>query len=597
MFQSIKLQSVKLQHIFLVLGSIFGLLFVFILPPFQAPDELAHFYKAYAISEGQFLCTSEGNLNAGSYLPSNITEFVISTDSTSTNRDFGSLNNGSKYYPSTEKVFTDHYSSCVYNSVPYIPQSLGFFVGNILNLDFMWIFYLGRLFNLVAYLLICAYSIRIIPRLKNLVLLLALMPMSLHQAVSLSADSLTNALSFLFISYILYLKYNEEDYLQRKNYIFIAVLSILISLVKITYFPLSLAVFLIPVAKYKTRKKYLVNNTLIVSLATLSAVVWLLVTRTMNIYFPVDPVVQLNKILQNPLGYCSLLIKNFFNYDGMYLQFVGILGWLNLPIPMIIYILYFVALFIVIFIEASKQKEYTKGRILSGLFSMFIFFSCYILIATSLYLNWPQNNPAIVDGIQGRYFIPAIMLLFYGLYQLVPAVIKYFKLIICIFVIAILFYVSGRMIEHYYFFGPKYELLEPDNNHFIEGGILENTKLSQSFKADKNKLRGISIYISTFQKQITTQYEFVLRDGTNASIIRKIQLDGSEIADNAYYEVLFEPIMNSKGKEFTFSVFPLEGKVNEPITFQLSKPNIYSDGDLFIKGNEYKEDIVFRLLY
>jgi len=445
--------------------------------------------------------------------------------------------------------------------------------------------------------MICAISIRVIPRLKNVVMLLALMPMSLHQAGSISADSLTNATAFLLLCYILYIKYKEESFVNRKNLIIIAILSMVLGLLKITYFPLSLAIFLIPHTKYKTIKNYLIINTLIVCLATVSAVLWMFVTKSMNIFFPVDTAVQLSNILQNPLDYGQLLVKNIFNYDNLYLQFIGILGWLSVPLPMVVYILYFIALFVVAFAEGSKEREYTEGRILSIVLSIGTFIICYILIETSLYLNWPQTSPVIVEGVQGRYFIPIVLLFFYGLYLLAPTFIKHSKWVICIILIATLLVASGKMLQHYYFFGPQYELLEPDNNHFIEGGILADTEIKQYIKAENNNLSGVSVYISTFEKQITSPYKLVLQDAKDRSTIREVSLDVSKIKDNAYYDISFEPIVKSKGNSYIISIFPTESQVLSPITFQLSKPNIYTDGDLFIKGVKYEEDIVFRLLY
>ena len=38
--------------LFAMLALAFGFLYAFVLPPLQAPDEFAHFYRAYSVSEG-----------------------------------------------------------------------------------------------------------------------------------------------------------------------------------------------------------------------------------------------------------------------------------------------------------------------------------------------------------------------------------------------------------------------------------------------------------------------------------------------------------------------------------------------------------------
>ncbi len=45
----------KSEHVFLILGLLFGLAFVFVTPPFQVPDEYNHFFRAYEISQGKLL--------------------------------------------------------------------------------------------------------------------------------------------------------------------------------------------------------------------------------------------------------------------------------------------------------------------------------------------------------------------------------------------------------------------------------------------------------------------------------------------------------------------------------------------------------------
>jgi hypothetical protein len=51
----------KPDRVFLVLGSLFGLAFLVLTPPFQVPDEDAHFYRSVEISEGHLVARKEGN--------------------------------------------------------------------------------------------------------------------------------------------------------------------------------------------------------------------------------------------------------------------------------------------------------------------------------------------------------------------------------------------------------------------------------------------------------------------------------------------------------------------------------------------------------
>ena len=48
-----KLRNIQPEKAFLVLALIFGIAILCINPPFQVPDEQVHFYKSYALTDGQ----------------------------------------------------------------------------------------------------------------------------------------------------------------------------------------------------------------------------------------------------------------------------------------------------------------------------------------------------------------------------------------------------------------------------------------------------------------------------------------------------------------------------------------------------------------
>lgn len=49
-----KLTALKFEYVYALLTLIFGIVLVFINPPFQIPDSGTHFFRAYQISEGYF---------------------------------------------------------------------------------------------------------------------------------------------------------------------------------------------------------------------------------------------------------------------------------------------------------------------------------------------------------------------------------------------------------------------------------------------------------------------------------------------------------------------------------------------------------------
>ena len=77
---------VKPHKIFIYLSIIFGMILVFLVPPFQSPDEDSHFKKAYVMSKGQIFSTVEDNVN-GFDLPTNMLITINQYNEMMGNRD------------------------------------------------------------------------------------------------------------------------------------------------------------------------------------------------------------------------------------------------------------------------------------------------------------------------------------------------------------------------------------------------------------------------------------------------------------------------------------------------------------------------------
>jgi len=72
-FYKLNIDKVKPEIFFVIFAFFFGLLIVLITPPFQIPDEINHFYRAYQISEGQLIAVKHDN-RIGGYMPKSLIE-------------------------------------------------------------------------------------------------------------------------------------------------------------------------------------------------------------------------------------------------------------------------------------------------------------------------------------------------------------------------------------------------------------------------------------------------------------------------------------------------------------------------------------------
>ena len=69
------MKSFKIEKLYIYIFLIFGLLFVFLIPPFQAPDEDSHFKRSYSISNLDIYPVNK-NKTAGNYFPKEMLKYI-----------------------------------------------------------------------------------------------------------------------------------------------------------------------------------------------------------------------------------------------------------------------------------------------------------------------------------------------------------------------------------------------------------------------------------------------------------------------------------------------------------------------------------------
>ncbi len=247
----IRRSHVMPEYAFLGISLTFGMLMLVITPPFLVPDEPAHFFRSYQIAEFNFF-------NSNSHIPKSLVELSsicdrmkFNTHEKTTREEILALAN-IKLNPSVRV----HVDAPTY-TIPYLPQALGIFAGKIFQLNPFWLFYLGRLFNLIVSLFLVFLAIRTTPVLKWLFFLLGIMPMTLYQFASLSYDAVTIGLSFLLIATLLNDAFNAEKRIGTRELVILFLLSGLLAAGKPPYFMIAFAYLIIPVAKIGSRKKFL----------------------------------------------------------------------------------------------------------------------------------------------------------------------------------------------------------------------------------------------------------------------------------------------------------------------------------------------------
>ncbi|MHC5001173.1 MAG: DUF2142 domain-containing protein [Planctomycetota bacterium] len=411
----------KPQIVFLVLALTAGLAMVFVNAPFQVPDEGAHFWRAYHVSQGDWTSSRKGDV-VGGEIPKSVAaiiqkyDYLIGHPEMRVDRDaFGADLN--RPFEGNTIIFKDFFTQALYAPTVYLPQAIGIALGRLCGLSALKMMYAGRISALLCWIAIIFMAIRIVPIYKWVFVLIALIPRSLSLAASLSADGPTNAMALLLTAVLMREIFGKEAGLKTMDAILILLLSLLLSMAKQVYLPLVGLVLLIPAEKFNGMQKKLFFCGLVLGAAVLATALWSMTIR--DFYRPwndANAPEQMALILARPWIFPVIAVNSFLeHWRSMFFSFIGVLGFLDVWLPKWIYRSYpFILLGMALF-DAGCGKPirwFQRGWILVLLICSFM------LIELSMYLVWTKPGADLVNGVHGRYFIalaiPALLALFYN---------------------------------------------------------------------------------------------------------------------------------------------------------------------------------------
>lgn len=440
--------------IFLFFAVIAGGLLIFINPPFETPDEGSHFRRAYQISQLKILAEKkEGSI--GGMLPKSIGPLESYFRTTSNNKNniitLADIKDKTHISIDNQAEFNAFPNTALYSPIPYLPQAIGISIARLFTNSTLWIFYFGRIFNLLFYLAIVFFAIKTTPILKWIFVMLALMPMSIFLGASLSPDALTIALSFLLIAYVLKLSLDAKK-IEKNNFAALLLLAIALTLCKTAYTLLPFIILIIPKDKFQTIKQSYLCKAIIIAGILLFGVGWYLIAS--KFYIPlkagVNPTEQMALILSHPLFYGKFLIYYVIKWlsDFPSQSIIGVMGWLDTTLPLWVISSYKLVLLAVFLFEEKVLKLPSFSKIVSFL----ILSATTILITLTMYLTWSGVGSDIIEGLQGRYFIPLLTLLFiscYGDYTKTSKKLD-LRILVPIYLVLIMYVMFKTLFYRYY---------------------------------------------------------------------------------------------------------------------------------------------------
>ena len=411
MIYHIKVDGKKVEKMFLNFAFLLGMLYIVFLVPGQVPDEQVHMMKAYEISNGIFVTPIKEDGSSNITMPEDLLKYNHNLMK-NYQKVQEELDNNTDYNKTAEDVS----SAQGYSSIMYLIPAAGLFIARTLGLNLITGIYLGKILNLLFFIIMGFFAIKKIPFGKIFASVYLLMPMMLHQAASFSADAFINAIVIYFIAYVLDLLCKEEK-ISKKELIIYCILSVLLSIAKIAYMPLVGMGVLLFFKKNISKKDKIIFVTLSIILSvSFTAIEYIHANQytsqpqAMKEYSEmvnINSSKQIGEIIQNPVKTAIVFVKDWASNGGMYItDAIGKrLGWLNIEVPVIYILGYFALLICSIFIEKNEKMI----KLSSKIWLQAICIGILLLVQLALYISSTPVGANFVGGVQGRYFIPILI--------------------------------------------------------------------------------------------------------------------------------------------------------------------------------------------
>lgn len=410
-FFIIKNKQYDIHKKFCYIAIVFGVLFVFLIPILHGIDEGAHFYKVYSFFNKFNSYTEDEKV-----LRDEVPKSIVLADAVENLRNTGKIL-GKEINNEDTLITMQYIGARLYSPISYITYLIPMFVFNkMCNFGVYGLVICGRLISFLCWLVISLYTIKIMPRKKEFMAALCLLPIILTLVTTFTGDLVANTVIYLFFA-IWYRIYLEKRTIKKSEIILITLLGMISTCAKMVYALIFLIIFLLPEEKFKSKKnKYFTTISIITIILLTFLINSLLIGKDLINAYP-DINKQKEFVINNIFQYIFIFFKTIANNFLMYLeQFttgqttmchnsVGIYSGIS------------IACWIILIMSLLKDDCDIKLNKKSYIFIIGISIIIVSIIFLSLYLQWTATEHGIgypyVMGVQGRYFHPiAVFLIF-----------------------------------------------------------------------------------------------------------------------------------------------------------------------------------------
>jgi uncharacterized membrane protein len=492
----------------------------------------------------------------------------------------------------------------VYSPPLLLPQALTLRLGRSLGIPVLPVLYACRFASLLSYLMLVWLALRWIPFGKWILFVLAVSPMALFQATTITPDAISNGIGFLFIAGSLNLA--ESKKIDWREYGKLILLIFLLFLAKVNLTALILLPFLlIPPARFSQKRIYVFLLATTAFLFLLEVAGWnLLATKYSDALLANDANAgaQLRYILDHPLLFPTILLKDPFLNGLAYLQ-----GWINgygyyfwTP-PQIVSIFFLLSLGAVLLIDSTREQVTKKYRIVFIL----VFLAGYLATAVPLYLTFTTVGLNELLGVQGRYFIPlaSLPVLTLAGFLTTKKFTSSSNWIIIFLAVALFLNILGIVLAFYvpcgttyYQMGLCYQPLYKDfsNETRLSPPISNEISITQGIKVACNGFSEIGLLLTPSMPGDQGSTRFVLQSQTSDRTLLDTSILNRHVLADDWFPLKFDPDWQSAGNEYVLKILGTETTTGRGLKLLYTPQSEFNLGDLYENGQLQKEDLVLQ---
>lgn len=414
---TVKHGRLTMERLFLLLYIPLAVIMMIAMPIGWPPDELAHLSQEWLLSTGQVRTET-------TVYPQNLRE-ILQTSVAST-EDALVLSAGIRNTRLSAETAEDIGIEVtgIYPLAAYIPQSLAMFLARMFTDRIDLILYAARLGSVIMTGILFFLAIRRSPAGKRILLAAACLPLTLQEAASASCDGITIA-GICLITAELLRRFCGQEEKNIPSALRSAAIGAGAVLCKLLYGPV-LLLGLMTGADAGDRKQRRRNNLIMFGTFAACLALWYLLS-VRNLAgqegLTSGALNRAGEVAANPLILFGAQARTVIaGAPGWIRQMFGVFGRLDVFSPWPLTALAGASFLGVALTDGGigslpgDRKRARNFRLLTA----GIFILCWMLLSASLLVWWTAADSPLIEGIQGRYFLPVLP----GLLLCLPDILK-----------------------------------------------------------------------------------------------------------------------------------------------------------------------------